>query len=308
MDRISFMRDPPRAMTRVTATRLLRVAMRLCAIFCFIGFLGSNSGRAAAQGGLTPAAEDGPCSLALAIPAIVALVDEDFDLLLDDGRRVALAGLEYPPPGGKAKALREAAFSRLSNWLAGEQIFLAPLASAPDRWGRAPAQAVAAADSSPGAPFVSVGAALLAEGLARFRPDPVASPCAKTYLDAEKLARDQNLGVWIGDPVVEVSGAGEAVRAALTRKKGMAVVSGVVQSVGEAPGAIYLNFGPRRNVDFAVVISKRNMAIFERSGVSPRALHGRRIRVRGLIETNYGPRMEIAAPAEIEILDAAPIR
>ena len=50
------------------------------------------------------------------------------------------------------------------------------------------------------------------------------------------------------------------------------------------------------------------MGIFEQNSVTPRALYGRRIRVRGLIETNYGPRMEIAAPAEIEILDAAPIR
>jgi endonuclease YncB( thermonuclease family) len=296
-------------MTPVTAAApLLRVVMRFCAIYCFIILFGANSGRAAAQGGLTPAAEDGPCSLERASPATVALVDEDFDLLLDDGRRVALAGLEFPSSVGQAKTIREAALSRLSNWLAGEQIFLSPLASGPDRWGRAPAQAIAAADSSPDAPLVSVGATLLVEGLARFRPDPVAAPCAKTYLDAEKLARDQNLGVWIGDPVVEISGAGEAVRAALARKKGMAVVSGVVQSVGEAPGAVYLNFGPRRSVDFAVVISKRNMGIFEQNGVTPRALYGRRIRVRGLIETNYGPRMEIAAPAEIEILDAAPIR
>ena len=302
------MRAPPKAMSPVAAERSLRAAPRFCAIYCFIALLGSNSDRAAAQGGLTPAAEDGPCSLARAIPATVALVDEDFDLLLDDGRRVALAGLEFPPAGGQARTPRDAAFSRLSNWLAGEQIFLSPLASAPDRWGRAPAQAIAAADSSPEAPLVSVGAALLAEGLARFRPDPVAAPCAKTYLDAEKLARDLNLGVWIDDPVVELSGAPEAARVALARKKGMAVVSGVVQSVGETPGVVYLNFGPRRNVDFAVVISKRNMAIFEQNGVTPRALHGRRIRVRGLIETNYGPRMEIAAPAEIEILDAAPTR
>ena len=192
---------------RVTvAAPLLRAVMRFGAIYCFIILFGSNSGRAAAQGGLMPAAEEGPCSLERASPAIVALVDEDFDLLLDDGRRVALAGLEFPSSGSQAKTIREAALSRLSNWLAGEQIFLSPLASGPDRWGRAPAQAIAAADSSPDAPLVSVGAALLAEGLTRFRPDPVAAPCAKTYLDAEKLARDQNLGVWISDPVVEVSG------------------------------------------------------------------------------------------------------
>ena len=134
------------------AAPLPRVMMRLCAIYCFIAIFGSNLGRAAAQqggltpAGLTPAEEEGPCSLARAIPAIVALVDEDFDLLLDDGRRVALAGLEFPSSGGQAKTIREAALSRLSNWLAGEQIFLSPLASGPDRWGRAPAQAIAACE------------------------------------------------------------------------------------------------------------------------------------------------------------------
>jgi endonuclease YncB( thermonuclease family) len=263
-------------------------------------------GSALAEGALTPVAEDGPCSLAQAAPVTVALVDEDFDLLLDDGRRVALAGLEFPPLGGESEKLRKTALLRLSNWLAEGQVFLADLATAPDRWGRAPAQAIAAIGPSPDAPLVSVGAALLAEGLARFRPDPVATPCAKTYLEAEKRARASNLGVWASDPVVDVSVAKSSLSAALARKKGMVVVSGVVQSVGETQGAVYLNFGPRRNIDFAVVISKRNMAIFTQNGVIPRALYGRRIRVRGLIETNYGPRMEIAAPAEIEVLDAAP--
>jgi endonuclease YncB( thermonuclease family) len=302
------MRDASAALAPNNAARPFHVVTRLCAVCCFLVFAGVGSARAADGGGLTPAAEDGPCSLAEAIPAVVALVDEDFDLLLDDGRRVALVGLEFPASGGPSKSLREAALSRLSNWLAGEQIFLSSFGSAPDRWGRAPAQAVAAASSAPDAPLVSVGAALLAEGFARFRPDSAAAPCAKTYLDAEKRARDRNLGVWISDPVIELPGAGEAVAAALSRKKGMAVVSGVVQSVGETAGVVYLNFGPRRNIDFAVVISKRNMAIFQQSGVTPRALHGRRIRVRGLIETNYGPRMEIIAPAELEILDAVPTR
>ena len=167
---------PTKAMTQVAAaTPLLRVVLRFCAIYCFIALFGSNLDRAAARqggltpAGLTPAAEDGPCSLARAFPAIVALVDEDFDLLLDDGRRVALAGLEFPSSGGQAKTIREAAFSRLSNWLAGEQnLFI------PSRLGaRSVGPRARAGDRRRGfladAPLVFVGAALLAEGLARFR-------------------------------------------------------------------------------------------------------------------------------------------
>jgi len=48
--------------------------------------------------------------------------------------------------------------------------------------------------------------------------------------------------------------------------------------------------------------------MFEQSGLSPRALIGRRLRVRGLIETSIGPRMGVSSPAQIELLDAAPAR
>ncbi len=257
---------------------------------------------------LAPAAEDGPCSLAQAAPASVALIDDDFDLLLDDGRRLALAGLEFPQGEGEAARLRAAAFARLSNWLAGADVFLAPLASTPDRWGHTPAQAIAAAYAAPDAPLVSVGAALIAEGLARFRPDSAAAPCAKTYLDAERPVRERKLGVWAIEPEIGLSGASVKELAALGQKKGMVVLAGTVLSVGETQGAVYLNFGPRRGVDFAVVILKRNLAIFAKIGVVPRALSGRRVRVRGLIETNSGPQMEISTPAEIELLDLAPAR
>ena len=252
------------------------------------------------------AAEDGPCSLAQATPVNVAVVDEDFELLLDDGRRVAIAGLEFPLPGSGAGKSRERASRRLSDWLVGEQVFLGALAPAPDRWGRTPAQAIAAADGAPDAPLVSVGAAMLAEGLARFRPDPLATPCASVYLKAESVARDGHLGVWATDPVLEIPADPGAPAPVLTGRKGMTVVSGVVRSIGETRGAIYLNFG--RSRDFAVVISKRNAAIFAQNGIIPQTLTGRRIRVRGLIETNYGPRMEIAAPSELELLDPAPER
>ena len=60
---------------------------------------------------LPAAAETGECSLEGAVPATVAAVDEDFELLLDDGRRAALAGLDFPPP--EMAELRAAIRSRL---------------------------------------------------------------------------------------------------------------------------------------------------------------------------------------------------
>ena len=132
---------------------------------------------------LPPAAETGECSLEGAVPATVAAVDEDFELLLDDGRRAALAGLDFPPP--EMAELRAAIRSRLSSWLAGRDIFLDAFASTLDRWGRAPARIYASpAEGGASAPLTSVAAALLSAGEARFRPDPTAAACAKAYLAA----------------------------------------------------------------------------------------------------------------------------
>jgi hypothetical protein len=86
---------------------------------------------------LQPAPETGACSLEDATPVTVALVDDDLDLLLDDGSRVTLARLEYPAE----PALREAALKAPSDWLAGRQAFLAvpePAAGAARRGGRSP--------------------------------------------------------------------------------------------------------------------------------------------------------------------------
>ncbi len=143
--------------------------------------------------------------------------------------------------------------------------------------------------------------ALLAAGEARFRPDPTAAACAKDYLSAEAPAREAALGLWARPEFHPINPSAPGAREDLMRRKGMVVVAGVIRSVGESERAIYLNFGEKRRDDFAVVISRRNLAMF--AGIEPRSLVGRKARVRGLIETGFGPRIEIVTPAEIEFVD-----
>ncbi len=252
----------------------------------------------------TPVApESGPCSLAKAEPATVASVSSNFGLLLADGRRASLAGLEFPRSVGAA---RDAALTRLIAWLEGAQVFVEPLATAPDRWGNLPAQVIAASSEKPSAPLVSVGVALLGEGLARYRPDRAVAPCAKAFLQAEARPRAQQAGAWAEDPEIDASTASEATLEALADKKGMTVLAGRVASIGETTGAMYLNFGKNRGREACAVISRKNMPIFLAQGWILRSLLGRRIRIRGLIETNNGPRIEISSPAEIELLGDTP--
>lgn len=242
-----------------------------------------------------------PCSLDEAAPVEIAAIDEGFDILTGDGRRIALAGLEFPLD----PELRERSRARLSARLAADRlVFLTLASSAPDRWGRQPAGLFFSGEGAD-APLVSAGEAMLRAGLARFRPDAAAIACRNAFLAAEREARGQRLGLWASGAYVVVDANG---RDAVLDRKGMVVVEGVVSGIGEAGGSLYLNFGPRRGVDFAVVIWKRNLETFERAGLRPRMLTGRRVRVRGLIDTRFGPRMEIATPAEIELVDASAAR
>jgi endonuclease YncB( thermonuclease family) len=252
---------------------------------------------------LPSAPESGPCSLAAAEPATIVRVSDDFELHFADGRRATLAGVVFPQAQGEQ---RDAALTRLIAWLEGAPVFVGTLAAAPDRWGRLAVQVIAAASDKLEAPLVSVGAMMIGEGLARYRPDRAAEPCAKGYLAAETVPRAQKSGVWAQDPEIDASGASEATLQALAQKRGMVALSGRIASIGETTSAIYLNFGKNRGRDASVVISRKNLPIFLARGWIPRSLLGRRIRVRGLIETSNGPRIEISSPAEIELLGDAP--
>ncbi|CAN2532439.1 hypothetical+protein [Methylocapsa aurea] len=236
----------------------------------------------------------GVCALDAGVPIEIAAVGADLDLSTMDGRRVALSGIEFPSGAAARETVRRFLAERLG---AGRLVFLAAATAAPDRWGGVPAGLFVEGVGTQ-APLVSLAEALLEAGLARFRPDPAAFACRNGLLAAEAQARRRRLGLWAsGEYHVVDAGRPEM----LSGQMGMILVEGVVGAIGEAGGSLYLNFGPRRG-DFAVVIWKRNLETFVRAGTSPRMLTGRRVRVRGLIDSAFGPRMELVSPAQIELV------
>lgn len=268
------------------------ILLRRAAIAVFLAVVPPSLGAS-----LRPAAETGECSLEGALPATVAAVDEDFELLLDDGRRAVLAGLDFPPLD--RRDLRAAIRSRLAGWLSGRDVFLGAFASTL-ALGQGPGENLhKPAEGGESTPLVSVAEALLLAGDARFRPDSTAAACAKTYLAAEARARDASAGLWSRPEFRPIDVSNSAAAADLNSRKGMIVVVGAIRSVGESRRSFYLNFGDKLRDSFTVVILRRNLANFGQ--FEPRSFVGRRARVRGLIET--GSRIEIATPAEIEFLD-----
>jgi len=257
-------------------------------------FFAPLAGAAFALGVATAQEAAGVCGFDAAAPVEIAAVGPDLDLSTMDGRRLALAGVEFPSGAAAREASRRFLAERLG---AGRLVFLTTASAAPDRWGGVPAGLFIEGEGSE-TPLVSLAEALIDAGLARFRPDPAAFACRNRLLAAEAQARRRKLGLWAsGEYHIVDAGRPET----LSGQKGMVLVEGVVGAIGEAGGSLYLNFGPRRG-DFAVVIWKRNLETFTRAGTSPRMLTGRRVRVRGLIDTAFGPRMELVSPAQIELV------
>jgi endonuclease YncB( thermonuclease family) len=236
------------------------------------------------------------CEAAGQALATVSEIADRGEILLADGRRARLAGLDVPDTGRGDPALAAAARSWLTARLAGREIGLRVLAAKTDRWGRILVD-IFVPDKDTGAP-VSVALGLLAAGLARVRPEIEARDCLVDRLAAETAARRDGLGVWT-DPyygVVEATDLEE-----LHERDGQfAIVEGVVLRVGQGRARTYLDFGRRDG--FTVVTVARQAKIFERAGVALSNLAGARIRVRGAMDNRFGLRMAISGPEGIELI------
>jgi len=230
--------------------------------------------------------------------ARVAKVDEHLDLALTDGRSLHLAGLDPPQATQQSPDLVRRAQEALTTRV-GPGITFIPLSAKPDRWGRIPAF-VFVAGNTPGAAQQNAADILLDDGLARFMPAPEAHACRDDFLAAEKKARQAKLGLWL-DPFYAIIAA--------TNRSGFAgksasnvIVEGRIINVSSNAYRTTLTFAPPRDHAFTVTILKRNVAIFERSGLDIKALIGRILRVRGLLDLRFGPQIEIATSDAIEVI------
>ena len=227
--------------------------------------------------------------------ARVTGVDERLDIALADGRIARLAGLDPPRPTPEAPERDTEARAVLAAKIRGQNIDLTLLSQKPDRWGRIPALAFLA---RAGESERSIALILLRAGLARVKPQVEIRPCLKAWLAAEAEARAGRLGLW-ADPYYAVIAAddssGFAEKAATD-----VIVEGRLASVVSSQMGLRLQFGTGHGRGFSVIILQRNVRIFEQAAMKFHSLVGRSLRVRGLLDTRFGPQIEIASPDEIE--------
>ncbi|HEX4409543.1 MAG TPA: thermonuclease family protein [Xanthobacteraceae bacterium] len=256
--------------------------------------------------GLTPAiaqqAATSICGGEETARATVSRIIDGRTFLLDDRREVRLSGIEVPSVSTQDKDAA-AARNALVALAQGDEVSLRRAEIPADRYGRIVAYAYTLRDGDE----LFLQGEMIAAGLARAGDRIGTRNCAAELLNRERGARAAKLGLW-ADPDYNVLNA-ETVADVLARRGRFALVEGIVTSVRESGPTIYVNFGRRWSQAFTVTISKRKERNFVAAGVDPKALEGRRVRVRGWVEERGAggetgvPWIEAAQPEQIEFAD-----
>jgi endonuclease YncB( thermonuclease family) len=217
----------------------------------------------------------------------VATVVDSRSFRLEDGREVRLAGIERT---GTDEASARAALSAI---IAGREVILHGEDDTPDRYGRQPAFVFVAGSQH------SVQTELLRRGEALISSDIAEKNCAAALAAAEQGGRDAKLGIWAETAAIKNTESPGDILAAIGH---FTVVEGRVLSVRQAGSITYLNFGRNWTRDFAATIPRRIIPAFEGAGLGPKSLENRRIRVRGVVSSRGGPRIEVLRVEQIEVL------
>lgn len=249
---------------------------------------------------LSPNAGFGCDGLADGPTGTVTAVHDGNTIELDSGIVVRLAGTHAPMPAGArpgaaAEPLAEAARAALSAMLMGKTVALGLDAEETDRYGRMRAEVFIGDVSG-----IWVEAALAEQGLARVEVLPGSTACTADLLAAEALARANGLGIW-ADPYYSVHDAADpaALAAAVGR---YVLIEGAIVGTGETRNRVYLDFGRVWKDDVTATIEGKARALFAAANIDPLALKGKRVRIRGWLQSRDGPLIELGSPAQIEVL------
>lgn len=207
-------------------------------------------------------------------------------LLLEDGTRVRLAGIEAPKGDEPYAAEARAALERLA---AGRPVELLSGGARQDAYGRVLAQARRAPHGS------WLQAALLDEGAARVRTYRDNRAMAAEMLEAEARARAAGRGLW-SLPAYRVRLPEEVGADA----RGLVLVEGWVRALERRGDRVLVRLSP----GLAGEIPRTAWDDLAAAGLGPDALRGRLVRVRGTVRPAAGGLLlRIDHPEQIERLE-----
>lgn len=218
----------------------------------------------------------------------VSAVVDGQTIRLEQDREVRLLGIDIPP-GGDEKVV-----AALKTLVEGREVRLIETGPHLDRWWRLAAQVVRAEDG------LWLQGQVVRDGLVRVTGDADHRMLVTELLRLEDQARQARRGIW-ADKNFQPRRA-----EAMPRATGaFEVVEGRVLAAAIVGGRGYLNFGEDRNRDFTVAAEPEVLRLFTKSGIDWRRYQGREIRVRGHVDFFAGPRIDVAYPEQIEMMDDA---
>ena len=243
------------------------------------------------------------CASSGGSPAAIAAIESRLEVRLVDGRLLRLVGLDPALPTVAEPERAETSRTHLAKMVSGQPVTVR-VEGTEDRWGRLPAQIFLADKPATG----GLAAKAMAEGLGRYLAEPSAHGCRDVLLDAEAKARDGKLGLW-SDPYYAVLAVDDSV--GFTARSGTIVlVEGRLAAVIPGPYRTKLRFAApesktqRGERTVAAVILPRTVKTFEAQRVDFKALIGRTMRLRGLLDQRFGPQIEVRGPDDIEWIEA----
>ncbi len=236
------------------------------------------------------------CDIGVGDVVSIKQITPQFELALDDGRVLKIPGLN--PLFVRENATVAAITAELQARAKTDVVLAREISPLPDRWGRILAQVAFVSQSGEPEALAPI---ILAQGGAMVKPEGEVAQCKDAYLAAEAQAREQAKGLW-GDGSFAIYPA--AVPETLEGLGGkFIIVEGKVTRYGEGQTRVFLDFGKRRGIDFSVTVLKKGLKAFARGGSDLYALVGKTVRVRGTLDTRYGPRMELFSPDAVEMVE-----
>lgn len=226
---------------------------------------------------------------------VVEIIDGD-TVVLDDGSEVRLVGLQAPKlalgrPDFEDWPLADEARAALEELVLDRDVTLAYGGRRLDRHGRRLAHLFLADGTW-------VQAAVLSDGMARVYSFPDNRAAVQELLDLEIAARAAGRGIW-----AESWYAVRTVDGLESEIDSFQLVEARVLDVARVKGRAYLNFGADWKTDFTLVLNEDALRLFDEAGIAPESFEGRRIRVRGWVESFNGPMIEVTHPEQIEVIE-----
>jgi endonuclease YncB( thermonuclease family) len=242
----------------------------------------------------TPAHAQTPASCADSPQEIVQItkINPDNSIQLDDGRVIKLAGIDET-----SRSILSKTYILLNQLTPSAQIKISTN-GVKDRWGRIGAHVFITPNEADVQAWLQ--GFLLQFGHSRLSLEAHTDPCVQAMKALETEAITQKRGLWAEDfAIIESSNAAELLK----RRGELVHIRGTIIGIGETRTVYYLNFGKSWQKDLSIVILKRHMKLFEPAGLSPRSLDRKQVYIRGIVDGDVGPRLEVSRPDQIEKLD-----